>query len=248
MIVTTEAVVLKSRKYGDSSKIVSLFSKDEGKISIIAKGARQTKNKFGSSLNPLSYCSVQYYKKPQQELHTLSKAELIKPWNRLTESYEHLSCGLAILESLSLTIHENENNEELFAALINIFSMLNETENNPFAYFTSFQLQLASLLGFNIDFNTKNLQSNITANKKIYFSLESGLHISEQDRIQKKFFIFDIETYKILEEISMNNFESIKNIPLNEKAKRQIIDFFISYFSFHLDKKFYFRAFNLMKV
>jgi hypothetical protein len=103
-------------------------------------------------------------------------------------------------------------------------------------------------LGFNIDFNTKNLQSNITANKKIYFSLESGLHISEQDRIQKKFFIFDIETYKILEEISMNNFESIKNIPLNEKAKRQIIDFFISYFSFHLDKKFYFRAFNLIKV
>ena len=63
MIVSTDAIVLRSMKYGETSKIVTLYSKKFGKIKVIAKGARSAKSKFGASLEPMMHSSVIFYKK-----------------------------------------------------------------------------------------------------------------------------------------------------------------------------------------
>ena len=49
-IIKTEAVVLSKMNYGDSSNIASLFTEDLGKISVIIKGARTVKSKYGKML------------------------------------------------------------------------------------------------------------------------------------------------------------------------------------------------------
>ena len=63
MIAKTEAVVLRSMKYRETSRIVSFYTKQFGKISGIVKGARSPKNAFGSALQPMSHVSLVLYKK-----------------------------------------------------------------------------------------------------------------------------------------------------------------------------------------
>jgi DNA repair protein RecO (recombination protein O) len=61
-IVKTEAIVLSKMNYGDSSSIASLLTEDLGKISVIVKGARSPKSKYGKIVDPIELfisCSLQ---------------------------------------------------------------------------------------------------------------------------------------------------------------------------------------------
>jgi DNA repair protein RecO (recombination protein O) len=64
--------------YGDSSSIALLFTEDLGKISVIVKGARSPKSKYGKIVDPLNYLSVVLYKKETRDLQLLSGADIIE--------------------------------------------------------------------------------------------------------------------------------------------------------------------------
>jgi DNA repair protein RecO (recombination protein O) len=74
MLVTTDAIVLRSRKQGDTSKICALYTKEYGLVDVIAKGAREMKSKFAGSLELFMHVTAVFYKKQGKELYLLSKS------------------------------------------------------------------------------------------------------------------------------------------------------------------------------
>ena len=57
----TEAIVLRSIRYGEADRILHLYTPDHGRVSAIAKGARRTRSRFGARLEPffhLRACST----------------------------------------------------------------------------------------------------------------------------------------------------------------------------------------------
>ena len=78
MLTKTEAIVIRSMKYGDSSKIVTFYTRQFGKLKGIAKAARRSNNKFGSSLEPLSHVMLVVYKKDHRDLHLISQCDSIQ--------------------------------------------------------------------------------------------------------------------------------------------------------------------------
>jgi DNA repair protein RecO (recombination protein O) len=126
MIVETEAIILQARKFSDTSKIVQLFSKEFGKISVIAKGAYSLKSKFGGCLEPLSFVHITFYQKAGSNLHLLKTAEMIKIQNQIKKNYEALVVGLIIAEFISATQNENFECKELFNYSINFLENLNQ--------------------------------------------------------------------------------------------------------------------------
>ena len=77
-IQRTHAIVLRTRKVRESSKIAVFFTNKCGKISAIAKGSLRPKSKFGSSLELFTRSSIIFYKKENRELHTLSHSESLE--------------------------------------------------------------------------------------------------------------------------------------------------------------------------
>ena len=67
-IVHSDAIVLRSIDYGETSRIVTLFTRERGKIGVMAKGARANRSRFGSTLEPLSHINVVLYYKPGRDL------------------------------------------------------------------------------------------------------------------------------------------------------------------------------------
>ncbi len=86
-IIKTEAVVLSKLNYGDSSLIVTLFTKEYGKLSAIIKGARNPKSKMGLVIDPLNHLQIILYKKDTRELQIISSAEILTYFPKIKDRF-----------------------------------------------------------------------------------------------------------------------------------------------------------------
>ena len=71
MLISTNAIILKTIPYGDSSIIFRIFTENHGKVSVIAKGARRPKKPLGLFLEPMNHIYLQYYYKNTREIQIL---------------------------------------------------------------------------------------------------------------------------------------------------------------------------------
>src|SRR5687768_13697692 len=74
----TESIVLKSYNLAEADRIVVFFTRSFGVIRGVAKGSRRTRSKFGSSLEPFSEVSLEYFQKDDRELVSIQRAELVR--------------------------------------------------------------------------------------------------------------------------------------------------------------------------
>ncbi len=242
MIVETDAVVLQSRKFGDTSKIVTVYTHEYGKLNIMAKGCRSPKSKFSAMLEPMSCLQITFYKKTSSDLHLLSKSEIKIPFRKIFDSYDHIMSGMLIMETMIQSQHESEKNEELFELLVKSIEILNKVEDNPFSVFVVFQLELAKIMGFDVMIDDEML--NIGSD--YFFSYESGTIFADRIPHNKNTFRFSGNLLKKLAKLVMAGFEGCSENQFNDREKSLLAAFFSGYFSFHLDRKFSFRTMNIM--
>ena len=150
MIVKTEAIVLKKLNFGDTSRIITLLAKDYGRLSILAKGARDPKSKFGPVLDTFNHLQVVVYKKEGRDLHLLSQCDLLTRFAGLTRNLEHLGCAMGVLDLVSATSHYDEESGALFATLLETLKAI-DTAGDTLGAPLYFQTRLLCLLGFQPD-------------------------------------------------------------------------------------------------
>src|SRR5256885_12326695 len=102
--VSTPAIVLHSFKYGDTSKIVRLLTRDHGVQSAIAKGAFRPKSRFGARLQSLSQGTAQLYLKQTRDLQTLAGFDITQQRSDIARNVRRDSaaaapCGLVLRPS-----------------------------------------------------------------------------------------------------------------------------------------------------
>lgn len=151
MIVKAEGIVLSKMKYRDTSKILRLYTKEFGKISVIAKGARDAKNIFRSALEPMNYVSAVIYKNDNRELQLLAQCDVIRPFRYLSENMEKMYVAMTVLELVDVVTHDEEENEALFSLLLNVIETVNNETKSPIIALYYFESKLSELLGFKPD-------------------------------------------------------------------------------------------------
>jgi len=152
-IVKTEAFVLKSFRYGETSKIVTLFTKEFGKINVIVKGARTYKSKLCGVLESMNHVNTIIYLKENRDLHLLTNAEYKKSYTNILNDFDKLQASFRIIEMLNKSVIENDINESIFELLIKTYEMLDETEKNIYQCVLYFQIELVKILGLSPDFS-----------------------------------------------------------------------------------------------
>ena len=115
-LVSTPAIVLHSFKYGDTSKIVRLLTRDHGVQSAIAKGAFRPKSSFGARLQFLSQGSAQLYLKQTRDLQTLAGFDLTAQREGLAQDLQRYAAAAALAE-LVLRLSPQERHPEIFDLL-----------------------------------------------------------------------------------------------------------------------------------
>jgi DNA repair protein RecO (recombination protein O) len=148
MIVKTEAIVLKSMKYGETSSIVTLYTRAYGKLSVIAKGARDRRSRFGSALQPTNHVQAVIYKKEGRDLQLISQCDLFRVHRRIPEDMEKLHAAMSVVELAHVVSHSEEENHALFSLLVEVLQAINDADRNAVNLLFLFELRLAGVLGF----------------------------------------------------------------------------------------------------
>lgn len=151
MLFRTDAVVLRSMEYGETSHIVSLFTREKGRISVLAKGSRLPKSRFGAALQPLAYTQVVFYYKATRGLQTLRESALVEPLLGISRSLEKLRVGLRMVELVYGLVQEEDPSPPVFNLVVDTLRRLNAAEANVGTLLPYFELRLSTALGFAAD-------------------------------------------------------------------------------------------------
>ena len=178
-IVKTDAVVLSKMNYGDSSCIASLFTEDFGKLSVIVKGARSQKSKFGKLIDPLNYLSVVVYRKESREIQLLSQADIIDHYPGIKNDLTKLWYSQAIVELVKNLLAEHEVNRKIFKGVVKILSRLNLGDEKPEITFGRFFIFFLKETGYEIQTDSCALCGKVKFADSVYYNFDKGLMCGE---------------------------------------------------------------------
>ena len=148
-IVETRAIVLRTMRMGETSRLVTFYSEDYGKLKVTAKGARKPKSKFGAALDLMTEVQAICYVKETRDLQTLTECTLLKPAPDLSHSLERLSFGSAACELIDRLTIEGEANLRLYQCLAGVLTGLAEVDQDQVeSLFWYYQLRVAETLGY----------------------------------------------------------------------------------------------------
>src|SRR5579864_8439855 len=119
----TEAVVLRSFRFGEADRVLHLYTAERGRVGAVAKGVRKTKSRFGGRLEPLSHVVLQLHQ-GSGELQTVTGAELVHHHQAARDDFYRLSVGLIGAEAMLRLFTEQEQNERAFTALVRFLDVL----------------------------------------------------------------------------------------------------------------------------
>ena len=149
-ILKAEGIILRRIKYSETSLIVTLYTKEYGKVSLIAKGARNPKSKFVGSLEPATYVSIVYYHKDSRDLQMLSEVDPMRSNSSIISSIRKVAVAFAMLNLIDKAVSESESNEGLFDLLNESLLVLNDSESDLLILWY-FEINLLRQIGFEIN-------------------------------------------------------------------------------------------------
>jgi len=133
---------------GDADKIVTFFTREEGKIRGIAKSARRSRRRFGSSLEPWSRVSLTLFEKESADLARVDACDLLESAYRLQEDPETACLMAYVAEVTDLFARERQAESHFYRLLCSLLEALREGLPRPTAlrYFEVWTLKLHGLL------------------------------------------------------------------------------------------------------
>jgi DNA repair protein RecO (recombination protein O) len=124
-LVTLDAIILQAFPYSETSKILRLLTPSHGVQSVMAKGARRPRSRFGGVLEPFTDGVATFYLRANRDLHTLSEFELVRPRQSLGRDLVRFG-GASLLAEIVLRTASEEAAPEIFARVRIAFDRLQD--------------------------------------------------------------------------------------------------------------------------
>ena len=146
LTLKTEAIVLRSIRYGEADRILHLYTRDHGRLAAIAKGARRASSKFGARLEPLSQVNL-LLRQGRGDLYTVTGAETVDHRPRLRDSAAALDGAARACDAVARMFETDEPHPEVFTLLSNELTLLATKPAAGTANTLAFRLKLLLAAG-----------------------------------------------------------------------------------------------------
>ena len=136
-----DAVVLRTYKSGEADRIAVLWTKEHGKVRVLAKGIRKTTSKLGGTLEPLAYVHVDLVKS-RGELYIARQVQHRERLKVLRSSYARINAGYAVVEVVDAIPSDDVADEGIFELVTRVLLTLDDESFDPSLVPASFYLRL----------------------------------------------------------------------------------------------------------
>ena len=154
---TLEGLSLTAIPYGESHRIVRFFSRDLGKIAVMAHGARKQLSKFALVSEPATHSTLVLAHNPRSDLFTLKEAEVLQSFIAIKQQYHDLQAIFAFVGMLNDVTGESDSDSYLFDSIIALLRGYNAGSISNGLFHVLFRMAGLRLLGRKPDWTTCSL-------------------------------------------------------------------------------------------
>jgi DNA repair protein RecO (recombination protein O) len=222
-VVTTNAIVLSSLKYGDTSLIVKCYTQEEGVKTYLIRGVLKPKKSGlkAAYFQPLTQLRIVANHNSKNTLNSIKEVQVIHPYKTFHTDIVKQSVVLFLSEVLSNSIQEEEQNLALYEYLETAFIWL-DVHDRVANFHLLFLLNLSGFLGFYPDTSDKNKKG---------FDLLEGVF---SDNIHEKNVISKNDFYQFKKLLGII-FDTLENVTYSKEERQLVLQVIIQYFKLHLD-------------
>ncbi len=144
-VLTSEAVVLRTWPVHEADLIVSLFTRDFGRLRGVAKAALKSRKRFGGALEPMTLAHAWFAERPRQDLMRLDQLEIVR--SPLSDPVDAVRMAVLSLyaEVLDEALPERDPQDSVFRLLVSVLELT--TVEQPWMPLTYFLLWMSRLMG-----------------------------------------------------------------------------------------------------
>lgn len=144
-LLRTEAIVLRTWELGEHDRLVTLYTREHGKLPAVARGARRLRSRFGAALELFTWGDAVGFEHEGRPLVRLDQLDIRRSFRRLREDLERLGQGARMVEVLARLTPERDPQPACFALLLQGLRALETAA--PARVHLAFALRLLDLLG-----------------------------------------------------------------------------------------------------
>ncbi|MCE5197631.1 DNA repair protein RecO [bacterium] len=166
-----DSIVLRRIDLGEKDRIITIYAREQGKLSAVAKGARRPGSKLAGASEPLTYARL--FLSTGRDIDVLTQAEIRESFTGIKQNISTVAYGIYLLELLSSFVDERQPNPELFDTLLSSLYVL-ESGADPEITARYFELQLLIDLGYEPHFDRCLRCDKPIGREKVAFSPALG--------------------------------------------------------------------------
>ncbi len=221
--VKTRGIVLGHVKYGETSIIVSIFTREIGLQSYIVNGVRSTKRKdMLPLLFPLNIVDLEASYRPKTNLQRLTEVHVGEPLTSIPYNQSRRSIAFFIAEVLSHSLREDGPDDSLFDFIHDSILALDAGTQGESNFHLFFMYNLAYFLGFAPDF---------TETEKPYFDLVEGVFV---DRVPMHGFTLMNDDRRLWIALGTATQDNLSTIASNRADRQRLVEILCEYYSCHI--------------
>lgn len=208
---TVRAIVLSRKNFGEADRLLSFFSKEEGKIKVVARGSRKIKSKMASHIEPFSIGN--YFLAEGKTFQILAGAEAVKNSENLIKNLELYQDASYICEILDMTLPEQMPNIKLFNLASQALTFLsNSDESKRGIILRYFEYQLLANSGLAASFEACHKCSNKLELQDFYAGGIEGIYCKNCIPDKKTMSLEIVKILRLFEKKDLSDILKIKGI------------------------------------
>lgn len=142
-----EAIILKRKNIGEADRILTIFTKEYGKLKVLAKGIRRITSRRGPHVEVFSHLTMILYRGKTWDI--VSEAQTLEVYSVLRKKLDRVSTAYYMCELVDGLLPEKQEHRDIFYLLLEELKQLNELANNKIGEHShEFSLELLRTLGF----------------------------------------------------------------------------------------------------
>jgi DNA repair protein RecO (recombination protein O) len=168
-----DALVLRHSRWGEADRLLTVFSRELGKVRVVAKGVRKIKSRKAGHLEPFMHTALQLAK--GRDWWIVTQAEVIEPFNELRTDLQKTGYASYVIELLDRFTYEDGPNQPLFRLALE--TLLRLAKGDPlFTVIRYYEIRILDLMGFRPQlFNCLICGEEIKAVDQYFSVLQGGV-------------------------------------------------------------------------
>jgi DNA repair protein RecO (recombination protein O) len=172
--IGTPAFMLRARPYGESDRIVTFITEQHGKVTGIAKGAKNSRRRFAGTLEPFVHVRVVFRQRPASDLVFLLRCELLAALKGFTRDLDRFAAGSYVLELTDRMVIGRESSREVYGLVREALTLL-DAGASPDPLLRAFELHMLAASGYApaLD-HCRGCGVDVTEGGGLYLAIERG--------------------------------------------------------------------------